>query len=180
MIIGYLYKPGRIRTEIGVGTRVGTHRDNRDRTSVEILATNHDLRTFRGNPFPTISPPTAKLQGRLHRLGPRIHRQELVISEELTGKFHVLTQYIRMKGTGYERKLLRLLHQGLHDLRMTMSLAQGRIAGQEIKITFSFHVPHEHAFASSENDRQGMIVVGTILLLSGNVIFRFHTIIEFK
>ena len=53
----------------------------------------------------------------------RIHRQELIISEELTGKFHVLTQYIRMKGTGYERKLLRLLHQGLHDLRMTMSLS---------------------------------------------------------
>ena len=59
MIIGYLYKPGRIRTEIGVGTRVGTHRDNRDRTSVEILATNHDLRTLRGDPFPAVSTASA-------------------------------------------------------------------------------------------------------------------------
>ena len=180
LIIGYLYKSGRIRAEIGVGTRIGAHGDNRDRTSVEILATNHDLRTLRSDPFPTVSPTAAKLQSRLYRLGPRIHRQELIISEKLTGKFHVLTQYIRMKSTGYERKLLRLLHQGLHDLRMAMSLAQGRIARQEIKITFSFQVPHEHAFASSENDRQRMVVVGTILLLSGNVIFRFHTIIEFK
>ena len=62
-----------------------------------------------------------------------------------------------------------------------MSLAQGRIARQEIKITFSLPRPTTNtAFASSENDRQRMVVVGTILLLSGNVIFRFHTIIEFK
>ena len=90
---------------------------------MEILATNHDLRTFRGNPFPTISPPTAKLQGRLYRLGSRIHRQKFVIAEEFASKFHVFTKYISMKGTRHERKPLRLLHQGLYDLRMAMSLA---------------------------------------------------------
>ena len=55
-----------------------------------------------------------------------------------------------------------------------MPLAQGGIAGQEIKISFSFHVPNINTFSLLENDRQGMIVVRTKLPLTGDVIFRSH------
>ena len=57
-----------------------------------------------------------------------------------------------------------------------MPLAQGGITGQEIKITFAFHVPHKYACSFLENDRQGMIVVCTKLPLTGDVIFRSHTV----
>ena len=55
-----------------------------------------------------------------------------------------------------------------------MPLAQVGIAGQEIKISFSFHVPNINTFSLLENDRQGMIVVRTKLPLTGDVIFRSH------
>ena len=99
---------------------------------MEILATNHDLRTFRGNPFRRY-PTDGKASSRLYRLGSRIHRQKFVIAEEFASKFHVFTKYISMKGTRHERKPLRLLHQGLYDLRMAMSFANAEYPDKKSK-----------------------------------------------
>ena len=55
-----------------------------------------------------------------------------------------------------------------------MPLIQGRIARQEIKITFVFYIPYEYALASIQHDRQGMIIVSAELLFALDVLFCSH------
>ena len=91
IIILHFDKTRRIRPEVRIRTGIGTHRNDRDRPSVKVLAADDDLRMFRGYPLHPVSPAPRQLQSRFDRLGSGVHRQQFVIPEELAGKLHVLS-----------------------------------------------------------------------------------------
>ena len=99
IIILYFDKTGRIGSEVCVRTGVRTHGYDRDGTSVEVLAANDDLSPFGSNPFYPVSPATCQFQSGFDRFGTGIHRQQLVIPEELAGELHILAQHIGMEST---------------------------------------------------------------------------------
>jgi hypothetical protein len=53
---------------------------------------------------------------------------------------------------------------------MAMTLVNGRIAAQKIVIPFSFNVIYIYAFAFFKDYGQGVVVMGTILVLQCQII----------
>ena len=55
-----------------------------------------------------------------------------------------------------------------------MSLVEGRVAGQHVEVLDALYVPHPDAFPFAEDDREWMVVVGSVLLFESDVFFGRH------
>ena len=64
-----------------------------------------------------------------------------------------------------------LLNKRFNNTRVTMTLIDRRVTTQKIEVTLALHIPDKGPFAPLQYHRQGVIVVGIVLVLQGDVLF---------
>ena len=129
---------------------------------MEVAVADDDQRLVLRNALDHVTPAAGQLQGGLHGFGAGVHRQQLVVAEELGGKFLVRAEAVVVEGAGGQAQILGLVSKGLHDLRMAMTLVDSGVCRQEIEIAFAVDIPYERTFAFGKDNGQWMIVMRTV------------------
>jgi hypothetical protein len=80
------------------------------------------------------------------------------------------SELVIAKGSGSQSESGRLLHHGLIDFRMTVSLVDRGIGGEAVEIPLSGHIPEPDALAPLEHHVERFIVVSAVSLLQSDVI----------
>lgn len=57
------------------------------------------------------------------------------------------------------------------DLGVAVPLVDGRVTSEKIIVALAVDVPHEHALPSFQDDRDRVVVVGSVGIFSGNVLY---------
>ena len=152
------------RTVVVVAVRIVRHGDDGDGAAVEIAVTHNDQGLVLRNAFDHVTPAAGQFQGGLHRFGAGVHRQQLVVAEELGGEFLVRAEAVVIEGAGGQAQILGLVGEGLDDLRVAVTLVHGRISREKIEIAFAVDIPYEGTFAFGEDNGQWMIVMRTVAI----------------
>ena len=153
------------RPEAALAVGVGAHAHDGDGAAVEVAFTHNDLGLSGGDTLLLIAPLARHLDRRLHRLGAGVHGQHAVIAEERTDRAGVLPEHAVVEGAAGERHARCLLLHHLHQTRVAVTLVHRAVGAEEIVVALALHVPHEHALATVQDHREGVVVVGTVVLL---------------
>lgn len=86
-------------------------------------------------PFLFVRPLTRELDARLHRLRPRVHRQNHIIPEQFGDLLGEGTKDGIVECSRGQRQTLGLLHQRCHDARVAVALVNG--TGSRVRIMIS-------------------------------------------
>lgn len=96
--------------------------DNSQGAAMEVpLSTQHNRLTFL-HPLLLIRPFPSKLDACFHRFCACVHGENHVILEQLGDLAREAAKHGVVEGAGGEGELLRLLNEGGHDTRVTMTL----------------------------------------------------------
>ncbi len=128
---------------------------------MEVPFADDDLRAVGRDALPLVRPLARSLDRGLHRLGARVHRERLLVAgqgAELREEGAELVVVERSRGQGQP---LRLLVERGENARVPMPLVEGRIGAEHVEVAAALDVPHPDAFATLQDDRQGLVVVRT-------------------
>ncbi|GBD12970.1 hypothetical protein HRbin24_00991 [bacterium HR24] len=141
----------RQRLEGGAVTLHPTGRDGGQGAAMEGALGNDDL----VSPLAVVpSPATGQLDGRLHRLGPRITEKGALHTgglAEQPGQLQ-LGHSVEQVGDVHERPAL--FFQGLHHHRMAVPQAHASDAGHQVQVPSALVVVHVAALAADQHHRQ--------------------------
>ena len=155
------------------GRGIVRRRDGRQSPSPKVVLGKNNAGLAVGNALDIVTPPTGQLDGRFTTFDARVHGQDAVVTKVLGNEFGIFTEGVIVKGATRQGELVGLVDQGLNDFGMTMPLVDGRVCRQEIVILLAVDVKDFGVLAFAENNRQGMVVVGAVLVFEGNEAGRF-------
>ena len=127
-------KAWHVGTKSSVGRGVIGTGNGRQSAAPEVVASKDNAGLVLWDALDIISPPTGKLDGGFAALHSSIHGEDAVVAKVGGNKLGILTKGIIVEGTGGKRKLLGLLDQCADDFGMAMSLIDGAVGRQEIKV----------------------------------------------
>ncbi len=134
--------------------------DDRRRPAVEVPFADDDLGPVRGHALRPIAPLPDRLDGGLHRLGARVHRERLVVAGGRGQLGQEGAHLVVVEGPGRQGQTLHLLPGGPEDLRVAVPLVQRRIGAEHVQVLVALHVPDPHPLAPVQHHGQGLVVVG--------------------
>ena len=126
------------KASVGSGV-VGTG-NGRQSTAPEIVAGKDDAGLILRDALDVISPTTGELDGGLATLHSRVHGKDTVVTKVGGDKLGILTEGVIVKGAGGKCELLGLLDQRADNFGMAMSLIDGRVRREEIKVLLSIDI----------------------------------------
>lgn len=135
------------------------------RATMEIVLGTEHHRLVLGNTLDLVPPLARDLDTRLNRLGSRVHGQDHVESEELGDKLGKPWENIIIKGARTKGDTRGLIDESRQQLRVTVTLVDGGIGGQEVEVVTALGVPHRAPLCPRDHHREGMVVVRRIVLL---------------
>lgn len=115
-----------------------------------------------------VRPLAGNLDGRLNRLGARVHGQNHIVAKHLADLLSPLGKDVIVKGARAEGQAASLLGEGLDELRVAVALVDGAVGGQEVEVLAALGVPDVDALGAGEDDGQRVVVVGGVLVLGRN------------
>jgi hypothetical protein len=117
------------------------------------------------DPLGLVPPFAGNLDGRLDRLGARVHGHDHVEAKELGHELGKAREDVVVEGARAQRQGRRLLDQGLDELRVAVALVDGRVRRQEIQVLSTLGVPDRRPRRPGKDHRQGVVVVGGVFVL---------------
>ena len=149
----------------GKGAEAGTRRlfgrksDDGDGTTVEVFTADDYLRFIPGDASCLVSPFAYHLDRRFYGLGTAVHGKHFVG----VGGFRQLPveecELVVTERPGGKGEAGRLLHHGLIDLGVAVSLVHRGVGGETIEVPLAFNVPDPDTLASLQYYIQGLVVV---------------------
>jgi len=109
---------------------------------MEVLLHRKDQCLILRNALDFVTPLARNLNGRLHRLGARVHGKYHVEAEELGGIFGEAGEDIIVEGATAERQPRCLLGQGLDELGVAVALVDGTVGGEEVEVVLALGIPY--------------------------------------
>ncbi len=173
---GMTGKPGREGPEVLAVKGLGGEADDGHRPAVEVVGAGDDLGPVLGHALLLVAPLAGRLDGRLHGLGPRVHRQDHLVAGQLAELLGQERPLVVAEGPRGQRQLLGLVRQGLDDPGMAVALVDGRIGAQEIQVLPALDVVHPDALGLGDDDVQGVVVVGPVQVLDGDEVLAVHAV----
>ena len=141
---------------------------------MEVVLAGDDLGLVRCDTLLLIAPLAGGLDSGLDGLGARVHGQDHVVpgqGAELLGQHRPL---VVAEGARGQRKLAGLGDQGVDDAGMVVALVDGRIGAQAVEVLLAVDVPDPDALGLVDDDIQGMVIMGAVLVLDGDDLFAVH------
>ena len=166
------FESRRKRTKAAAGGRIGAKADDGDGPAVEVVAADDDLGLALRHAFHLVAPLPDRLDRAFHRLGAAVHGEDLVRAGQLAELLVEERELIVVERPRGERQGARLVDKRLVNLRVAVSLVDGRIGGEAIEISVAVHIPQPHALAPREHDREGRVVMGAEFSLDIEEIFQ--------
>ena len=154
---------GSHRAIVGIRLWVITHGDDGNRAAMEVAFAANDLYLIVRDTFLDNTPTAGQLQACLVSFGARVHGQHLVVAKVFGNIFFPYAESVVIESAAAEGEAFGLVGHGLDDLGVAMALVDSRISRQEVKVFFSFDIPNLGALTFGEDDRQRMVVMGTVL-----------------
>lgn len=71
-----------------------------------------------------------------------VHGEDFIVSEEICNLLGVLAKHVRIECSGCVMDDFGLFLEGFQNLWVAMAEIVGRVAAEEVEISFSFHVPN--------------------------------------
>lgn len=118
--------------------------------------------------FDLVGPLAGNLDGSLGGLDTSVHRQDHVVAKDLANLLCPLGEDIVVKSAGAQGQAAGLLSQSFDELGVAVTLVDSTVSGKEVEVLVAFGVPDVDALSLGEDDRQRMVVVSSVLGLSGN------------
>mmetsp|Transcript_35430 Transcript_35430/g.76984 ORF Transcript_35430/g.76984 Transcript_35430/m.76984 type:complete len:365 (-) Transcript_35430:4-1098(-) len=157
-IVGNDVKARNEGAEVSKAFRVGAAGDGGDRAPPKVVRREDHLGRVRGHALHLVAPLPRQLHGGLAPFDARVHRKNLVVSEERGDVLFVLAELVVVKGAGGEAERLRLLHERGDDLRVAVALVHRRVGREAIQVLLALEIPNEAAFALAEHDGKRRVV----------------------
>ena len=132
---------------------------------MEIVVCAKDQRLALGHLLDLISPLAGDLDGRLDRLGARVHGEDHVEAEGVADLLGPDGEDVIVEGARTEGDAASLLGKGLDQLWVTVALVDGTVGREEIEVVLALGIPHVYTLGPSEDDGQRVVVVGCVLVL---------------
>mmetsp|Transcript_27198 Transcript_27198/g.84276 ORF Transcript_27198/g.84276 Transcript_27198/m.84276 type:complete len:381 (-) Transcript_27198:22-1164(-) len=161
-------EPGQVRPVLRVRRRVVRHRDRAERAAVEVARAAHDLGLVGRDLLLLVPPLAGELQRRLDALGAGVHREHLLVPEQLRDVLGVLAELHRVKSAGDQGDTLDLLHDGAHEAGVAVALGHGAVAAEEVKVAVALRGEHGRLGRLGEDDGKRLVVGGAEALLFGD------------
>ena len=158
----------RERPEAALVVRVRREADDGRRTPVEVVLEHDDLRLLGGNAFHVVAPAARGLDGRLDRLGARVHRQHHLHLAEVRELLAEHRELVVAEGARGERDLLRLLDERGKNARVRVPLIDGRVRAQAVEVALALDVPHPRALRALDDEIERMVVVCAPAVFEGD------------
>ncbi len=115
-----------------------------------------------------VRPLPCDFDGRLNRLGARVHGQRHVIAKDGPHLLGPDGEHIVVEGPRAQGQTAGLVCESLYQLRVAVALVDGTVGRQEVDVVPALRIPHVDPLGTSEHNRDGLIVVGSVLGLSSN------------
>ena len=92
--------------------------------------------------FDIVRPAPGELACCFATLYPSVHREDFVVTEQSRNLLLKFSQNVVVKGPGGQRQRLRLPSKSFDDARVAVTLVDGRIRREEVKVFLPLHVPY--------------------------------------
>ena len=112
-----------------------------------------------------ISPLTRDLDACLDGFSTSVHGQDHVIAKELGDKLGESGENVIVEGAGAEGQSRCLVAEGSYELGVAMALVDGGVGRQKVEVVVAFGIPGGGTLGTSEDDREGMVVMGSEVML---------------
>jgi hypothetical protein len=142
----------------------GREADDGERSPVEVVGADDHFRLAGGNALHAVAPLPGRLDRGLHRLGARVHHERHLHARQLVELLVEHRELIVPEGAGGQREAPGLPDRRVENVGVTVSLADGRVAGQTVEIPAPIDVPHPAPLAALEHDVERLVVAGPVLL----------------
>lgn len=90
------------------------------------------------------------------------HWQDGLVAKEFRDELGELGKDVVVERPRTERELRRLGHEGIDDLRVTVTLVDGAIGGKEVQVLLPLRVVDERPLAPGDDDGERVVVVGGV------------------
>lgn len=135
-------------------------------TSVEVVLSTENNGLVFGDTFDLVTPLPSNLDAGFDGLGTRVHGEDHVKAKVLGDKLCKTGKYIIVEGTGTEGDTRGLVDESGDQLRVAVTLIDGGVGREEIKIVPTFGIPNGSSLGTSEDHRQRVVVVGGEFMFS--------------
>ena len=143
---------------------VGTQTDGTESSAVEVtLCTKDDGLVLRNVLF-HVPPSSGELQRGLDGLCTGVHGQNGFEAEKLGDELGEFCVHVIVERSGGQSQSLRLLGQGLDDVRMAVTLVDGGVGTEEVQVLLTLWVPHVRTLGLVKDHGQRVVVVGGVLV----------------
>ena len=158
-------EPGRVGPEARSRRGIVGEGDDRRRAAVEVLTADDDLRPAGLDPLDLIAPLASRLDRRLDRLGPGVHRQDALHRAGFGEPPAELPEPVVAERAAGQREPLELLLRGRHEPRMAVTEVERRVGGERVEVAASVDVLDPGALAVADDDRERVVVADAVLVL---------------
>ena len=148
--------------------------DNCCRAAVKIPLGTDNLGLVLRNPLYGVPPFANRLDCCFDSLATGIHRQGHVVTGKVVKVFVEKRKLVVAECPARERQFPCLFGECLKDFRMAVSLVDCRIRCQAVKITSSFDVGEPDPFTASDDNIQGVVIMGAVSFFKLDVLLCPH------
>ncbi len=118
--------------------------------------------------FDGVAPLAGGFDGGLDGFYAGVHGEGHVEAGEVVEVFEEERELVVAEGAGGEGDLCDLVVEGLEDGGMAVALIDGGVGGEEVEVLAAVDVPDPGAGGALDDDVEGMVVVGAVLVLVGD------------
>jgi hypothetical protein len=133
--------------------------------AVEVVGADDDLGLVLLDALDLVAPLTRALDGGLDGFGAGVHGQDLVVAGQLGDGLVEPGQLVVAEGAAGQGDLGGLAPEHLQQTGVAVTLVDGAVRSQAVHVAVAFHVFYPDVFGLLDHQVEGMIVVGTELIL---------------
>eukprot|EP00906_Rhabdomonas_costata_P033313 RCo046943 len=137
--------------------------DHGNRPSVKVVLRHHNAGLIFWHFLDIVPPSTSKLESGLTRFRSGVHRENLVVAQQLGDVLFELPQNVVVESTTGQGANVCLLLQSINNFGVAMTLVNSRVGTQKVVVLVALAVPNLAALGLGDHNWKGMIVVAAVL-----------------